>query len=75
MPLIDNVIAQLGKSYWFKALDLQASFWQVCMAPEDVKKIMLITSLLIWLDSLGKMCTFFLFFLVSLLPSTFHLPP
>jgi TolB-like protein len=39
MPLIDNVIAQLGKFYWFKVLDLQSSFWQVHMAPEDMKKI------------------------------------
>jgi hypothetical protein len=75
MPLIDNVIAQLGKSYWFKALDLQSSFWQVHMAPEDMKKIVLITSWLIWLDSFGKMCTLFLLYLVPLLPSTFHLPP
>jgi hypothetical protein len=75
MPLIDNVITQLGKSYWFKALDLQSSCLQICMAHEDMKKIVLITSWLIWLDSLGKMCALFLFSLVPLLPSTFHLPP
>jgi hypothetical protein len=43
MPLIDSVIAQLGKSYWFKALDLQSSFWQIHMASENMKKIVLIT--------------------------------
>jgi hypothetical protein len=43
MPLVDDVISQLGKSAWFSALDLQSGFWQICMAPEDVKKTALIT--------------------------------
>ncbi len=43
MPLVDNVISQLGKSTWFTALDLQSGFWQIRMAPEDVKKTVLIT--------------------------------
>jgi hypothetical protein len=29
MPLVDDVISQLGKSTWFIALDLQSSFWQI----------------------------------------------
>jgi hypothetical protein len=43
MPLVDDVISQLGKSAWFSALDLQSGFWQIKMAPEDVGKIALIT--------------------------------
>ncbi len=43
MPLVDNVIFQLGKSAWFSALDLQSGFWQIRMAPEDVKKTALVT--------------------------------
>ncbi len=43
MPLVDDVISQLGKSTWFSALDLQSGFWQIRMAPEDVKKTALIT--------------------------------
>jgi len=43
MPLVDDVISQLGKSAWFAALDLQSGFWQICMAPEDVKKTALVT--------------------------------
>jgi putative transposase len=43
MPLVDDVISQLGKSTWFTALDLQSSFWQIQMAPKDVKKTTLIT--------------------------------
>jgi hypothetical protein len=43
MPLVDNVISQLGKSTWFTALDLQSGFWQIRMAPKDVKKTSLIT--------------------------------
>jgi hypothetical protein len=38
MPLVDDVISQLGKSAWFIALDLQLGFWQIRMASEDVKK-------------------------------------
>ncbi len=43
MPLVDDVISQLGKSTWFTALDLQSGFWQIRMALEDVKKTALIT--------------------------------
>jgi hypothetical protein len=43
MPLVDDVISQLGKSAWFTALDLQSGFWQIRMAPEDRKKTALIT--------------------------------
>jgi len=43
MPLVEDVIDQLGKSTWFTALDLQSGFWQIQMAPEDMKKIALIT--------------------------------
>jgi hypothetical protein len=45
MPLVDDVISQLGKSTWFTALDLQSSFWQIRMALEDVKKTALITKI------------------------------
>jgi hypothetical protein len=43
MPLVKDVINQLGKSIWFTTLDLQSGFWQICMAPEDMKKTTLIT--------------------------------
>jgi hypothetical protein len=43
MPLVDDVISQLGKSTWFTALDLQSGFWQIRMAHEDVKKTALVT--------------------------------
>ncbi len=43
MPLVEDVIDQLGSSAWFIALDLQSGFWQIRMAPEDVKKTALIT--------------------------------
>jgi len=43
MPLVEDVIDQLGKSTWFTALDLQSGFWQIRMAPEDMKKTVLIT--------------------------------
>jgi hypothetical protein len=43
MPLVDDVISQLGKSAWFTALDLQSGFWQIRMAPEDRGKTALIT--------------------------------
>jgi hypothetical protein len=43
MPLVDDVISQLGKSTWFTALDLQSGFWQIRMVPEDVKKTTLVT--------------------------------
>jgi hypothetical protein len=40
---MEDVIDQLGNSAWFTALDLQSGFWHIRMAPEDVKKIILIT--------------------------------
>jgi hypothetical protein len=43
MPLVEDVISQLGRSSWFTALDLQSGFWQIRMAPEDMKKTALIT--------------------------------
>jgi hypothetical protein len=43
MPLVEDVISQLGKSAWFSALDLQSGFWQIRMAPENIKKTSLIT--------------------------------
>jgi hypothetical protein len=45
MPLVDDVISQLGKSAWFSALDLQSGFWQIRMAPEDMKKTALVTKI------------------------------
>jgi hypothetical protein len=45
MPLVEDVIDQLGKSTWFMALDLQSSFWQIRMALEDMKKTTLITKI------------------------------
>jgi putative transposase len=51
MPLVDDVISQLGKSVWFTALDLQSGFWQIRMAPEDIKKTALVikTGLYDWI--------------------------
>jgi hypothetical protein len=43
MPLIEDVLNQLRHSEWFSALDLQSRFWQIPMAPDDVKKITMIT--------------------------------
>jgi hypothetical protein len=43
MPLVEDVISQLGKSSWFTTLDLQSGFWQIKMAPEDVGKTALVT--------------------------------
>ncbi len=43
MPLVEDLIAQLGRSTWFTALDLQSGFWQIRMAPKDMKKTALIT--------------------------------
>jgi hypothetical protein len=43
MPLVEDVINQLGKSIWFTALDLQSGFWQIRMVQEDMKKTALIT--------------------------------
>jgi len=35
MPLVEDVIDQLGKSTWFTNLNLQFGFWQIRMAPKD----------------------------------------
>ncbi len=43
MPLVEDVISQLGKSAWFTALDLQSRFWQIKMALEDMGKTALVT--------------------------------
>jgi hypothetical protein len=43
MPLIDDVLNQLGKLTWFTTLDLQYGFWQILMVLEDIKKTMIIT--------------------------------
>ncbi len=43
LPLIEDVLAQLGKSTTFSAHDLYPSFWQIRMVPEDIKKITVIT--------------------------------
>jgi hypothetical protein len=43
MPLVEDVISQLGRSAWYSALDLQSGFWQIKMALEDVDKTALIT--------------------------------
>jgi hypothetical protein len=43
MRLVDDVISQLGRLAWFTALDLQSGFWQIRMAPEDMRTTTLIT--------------------------------
>jgi putative transposase len=43
MPLVEDVISQLGKLAWFTALDLQLGFWQIRMALEDMGKTTLVT--------------------------------
>ncbi len=43
MSFVEDVIDQLGNSLWFTALDLQSGFWQIRMAPKDMKKTTLIT--------------------------------
>jgi hypothetical protein len=43
MPLVEDVISQLGKLAWFTTLDLQLGFWQIRMAPEDMEKTALVT--------------------------------
>jgi hypothetical protein len=45
MPLIEDVLNQLRHFEWFSALDLQSGFWQIPMAPDDVKKTRMITKL------------------------------
>jgi len=43
MPLVEDVISQMGKSAWFTALDLQSGLWQMKMALEDMGKTTLVT--------------------------------
>jgi hypothetical protein len=43
MPLIKDVLNQLRHFEWFSTLDLQLGFWQIPMAPDDVKKTTMIT--------------------------------
>ncbi len=38
MPLIDNVLSQVGSIKWFTFLDLQSDFWYIRMNFKDVKK-------------------------------------
>jgi hypothetical protein len=42
MPLIDDVLDQLGESAWFTTLDFQSGFWQILMAHENMKKTIVI---------------------------------
>ncbi len=44
MPLIEDVLNKLGHSKWFLTLDLQFRFWQILMAPDDVKRTMITKS-------------------------------
>jgi hypothetical protein len=43
MPLVNDVMMQLGKAQWFSALDLQFGFWQIKMALKDIHTFALIT--------------------------------
>jgi hypothetical protein len=43
MPLINDVLSQMGSNQWFSALDLQFGFWQIRMLPNDIKKKAIIT--------------------------------
>ncbi len=43
MPLISDVLFQMGNSQWFSALDLQSGFWHIRMSQDDVKKTAIIT--------------------------------
>ncbi len=43
MPLVDDVLIQLGRFQWFSMLDLKYGFWQIKMSLKDVRKIALIT--------------------------------
>ncbi len=38
MPLIDDVLNQMGFIEWFVALGLQSGFWQIRMNSNDVKR-------------------------------------
>jgi hypothetical protein len=43
LHLIEDVLAQLGKSTTFSIHDLYPNFWQIRMIPEDIKKTTMIT--------------------------------
>jgi hypothetical protein len=43
MPLINDVLDQLGESAWFTTLDFQSRFWHIPMASGDIKKTIVIT--------------------------------
>ena len=43
MPLISDVLNQLGDAQWFSSLDLQSVFWQIKMHEPDIKKTVIIT--------------------------------
>jgi hypothetical protein len=43
MPLIKDVLMQLGKSSWFSTFNLQLKFGQINMADEDICKTVVIT--------------------------------
>jgi hypothetical protein len=43
VPLIDDIISQMGSNQWFSALDLQFGFWHIRMFPNDLKKLTTIT--------------------------------
>jgi hypothetical protein len=45
MLLIEDVLDQMGEITWFIALDFQYRFWQISMAPKNIKKITIITKL------------------------------
>ena len=38
LPLIDDILAQLGKSKYFTTLDLKSGYWQVAIDPKDKEK-------------------------------------
>jgi putative transposase len=45
MPLVDDVLNQMGFVEWFIALDLHSDFWQITMNSNDVKKTAFITKI------------------------------
>ena len=38
LPLIDEIISQLGQSKYFSKLDLKSGFWQIALDPDDSEK-------------------------------------
>lgn len=38
LPLIDEILAQLGKAKFHSSLDLKSGYWQVRMSDEDKEK-------------------------------------